>query len=233
VLFRLRSGYRLARAAMASFQDSVDWLNVALVASATGYLALGFLPFLKPPLQYLVTAILGVSLVLFTYLSCYLFPIYPFAGIVAIVFGVSLLCFAPIAFVIFTIYKWEKLAKENGVYSRFIVLGIALALVPPIIFNSQWNAVNKHVSRLYRKSLFADNTDLPGWITLAKTLPQNSITEKYFKSNLVYTTPSSAYSGSGWGMPTRNFNEGRILDPLIMIAGLFSPVPDLSEEERI
>ncbi len=232
LVLMLISAYSLNRD-IPIFESTTNWLVVVLAVSAINYLLLPFADRLNGAARKIMGVVLGVSFMLFLYLTIYLLPVYPFGIIASFFIGLSLHCFAPLLFVLYTIRYARRIAKTDRLFLGSFSTGVALSLLVVSVYTIQWSSVNKLATKLYRNTLIADNTDLPGWVSLAQGLPDNWMTEKYLKGNLVYTMPSGKAFDFDFGLPTKNFEEKRQHDPLIMVAGLLSKPPEISTEDRI
>lgn len=228
VLFHL-SAWSLNKS-LPVFEKSTTGLTVILIISNIGCMMVHFYERLPKWGKYGVMFTLGIGFTVFAYLSIYLLSLYPISILLAIGFGFSLHSFVPLLFVLFIIIQCYRFWKTD---KRSIVYSAAGAILPVLIgmgFTIAWNNLNKKVSAAFQQTLIDDNTDLPGWVRVAQTIPLNSMTEKYLKSDLVYTLPSQTWD---WSLPTRDYEEVRQHDPLIMFAAAFSKPPALSQEERI
>ena len=229
VLF-LISAYSLNRE-LPVFERSVEWLSVMLVTAGVCYVAIAFYERFPVWLKRLHTFLLGVSFILFLYLSIYLLPLCAVSTIAAIFLGISLHSFVPFLFVLFSIRHVYRSSVANSRYVFVFGAGAAAAVIVAVIFAVSWANLNKTVTATFQKSLIADDTDLPSWVTIAENVHEGSLTEKYLKYNMVYTVPSGNWD---WGMPGgTTFDEVRKHDPLIMIAALFSKPPSINREDRI
>jgi XrtN system VIT domain protein len=230
VLF-LISAYSLNRILLV-FELSAGWLSVLLILVSLNYLLL--ISFAAYPrwLQHLIVFILGVATVLFIYLSIYLFPFYPISILLLIGLAVSAHSFVPLLISIFTIKQFLRYRRSNKGFAVSFSSGIIFSLLIVFVFILQWRSLNKTVNDAYQESLLDDNTDLPAWIKISQKLPDNLVTEKYLKSQLVYSVPD-LNGNDWWSFPSRNFDEVRKHDPLVMVASLFSHPSQLSATERI
>lgn len=212
------------------FEKSTIGLTVAMVISSIGCLLINYYDNMPKWGKSALMFILGFALAVFIYLSLYLTSLYPISIFGLIGFGISVHSFVPLLFVIFLIVQFVHQEKYSKLHTIFIISGAFLPLLIAIIFTIRWNNLNSKVSTAFQQSLIDDNTDLPGWVRVAEAMPVNPMTEKYLKSDLVYTLPSQTWN---WSMPSRSFDEIRYHNPLIMFAALFSRPPALSQDERI
>jgi XrtN system VIT domain protein len=215
------------------FEASVPWFTCTLVMVGAAYTVMGYMNRMQTWLRIPTAFVLGAGFILFVYLSCFLMPLYPIGLLGCVFLGISLHTLVPIFFVIFTIKWLIEVGRGYKYVTAGFFAGLIFSLTVIIIFSLQWNRIDRLVNRSYQRSLIADNTELPSWIKVAQRLPDNWLAEKYLKYDLVYTTPKSSNDWLGWNMPSRNFDEVRKHDPLVMIASFFNGQPSIKEEERI
>ncbi|GAA4322206.1 XrtN system VIT domain-containing protein [Flaviaesturariibacter amylovorans] len=232
LLLLLVSAYALNRC-MDVFADSPAWLCIVLVLIGVNYLATLFFERLPVAARLLVMALMAVALLLFAYLSCYLLPIYAISIPGLIAFGISVHTFVPLAFVFLTIRLLPRLAGERRSYWIAFGAGAALTVFFTIGYGFAWRGRVGQLNAQYREALADGSADLPVWIQLARSLPQDRLTEKVLKSDLVYVIPQWETDGF-WQMPSRSLGElTHRHDPLVVLANLMSPRIRIGEEERI
>lgn len=215
------------------FEQSATWLTVALVISSINMLiqpVLYKIPSWAKTLSWWLT---GMSLLLFLYLSIYLFNIYLFGLLGSILLGFSLHAFLPIVIVIYLSRRIYKCWADEQKQVRYVIAGAATAIVIVAAFVWQWDKINSQIAKNFQQTLIDDNDELPGWIRTARHLPDYPLTEKYLKGDLLYSMPKDNVFEFGFEMPNLNFEEARKHDPLIMIAGFMVPKPAISIDERI
>ncbi len=215
------------------FEQSATWLTVALVISSINMLiqpVVFKIPSWAKNVSWWVT---GVSLLLFLYLSIYLFKIYLFGIIGCFLLGFSLHAFLPIVIVIYLTRRIYKCWANERKQIRYVIAGAATTIVIVAAFVWQWDKINSQIANNYQQTLIDDNDELPGWIRTARHLPDYPLTEKYLKGELLYSMPKDNVFEFGLDMPNLNFEEARKHDPLIMIAGLLLPRPAIDIDERV
>ncbi|WP_118976851.1 XrtN system VIT domain-containing protein [Taibaiella koreensis] len=231
VLF-LISAYSLNRV-LPVFQQSVAWLNVALVLTGILYCSLLYFDRIGIWGRRLVALGMGISWSLFLYLGIYLLPLYPLSVPAALALGVSLHTFCPLLFVIFTLVWLFRKAPLYRNVTRAFCCGVGISLVVVVTFCLQWRQLDQQAASYYQRTLISQDQALPSWIRLAQELPHNWFTERYLKTGLVYSEAELSGNGLDWGLPSRRFDEVRKHDPLIMIATFFHKGGAINEEERI
>jgi len=225
----LISAYALNRV-LPVFSISVPWLSVVLVVVSIACLSLFLFAEMPVWLRHIVMFCSGVALLLFLYLAIYLLPLYPFSIIGLLAIGISFHSYVPALLLIFLVR--HILGVADRALFRSLAAGIFCSVVLVIFYCVQWTGLNNSVRDIQQRQLIAGSSDLPDWISLAQKIPQGKLTEKYLKTDLVYGT-SGLWNESGWSFPGRNFDEVKKHDPLIVIASLFVPSPQLNRDERI
>lgn len=230
VLF-LISAYSLNRDVVI-FEKPVPWFAVLQVVLCVNFLGFAFFAHLPRLLQHIMVFILGIGLVSFIYLCCYLAPLFIPGIVLSFVLGISLHTFAPLLFVIYTLVLMGKLTASHKVYWRSFIAGLCTALAVIIVFIIRWAVITQTINTTYRQATVQDNNGLPAWVAVAQRTQHNRVTEKVLKAGLVY----SRFDNDGdffWRTPSRGFAEEKKHDPLVMLASFFAGVPNISDENRI
>lgn len=227
----LISAYALNRE-MNVFESATDWMCWLLVISCINYAAFYFFENMPQWLQQLQLFILGVSILFYGYLSLYLLPLYGIGVLASIGLGISLHTFVPLLFVVYSIVLIKRLQLTRLRYLPAFVTGLAAAVITAVVFVSMWCTGLARIDRKHGDASIDGNSGLPAWVNTARTLPQNCVTEKMLKADLVYQT-GDAGRFSLFSLPTRSFDEKRKHDPLVMTASFLGGVSHMPEEERI
>jgi XrtN system VIT domain protein len=230
ILF-LISAYALNRQ-MVVFEKATTWFVVLQVILCANFVAIAFIKESPRWLQFLMTFLLGVALITFLYLACYLFPLYGLSALISFVLGVSLHSFVAVLFIIYILVLFKKVASGNKVLVRSFISGAGLSLAIVIIYVVQWAIITHTINTSYRRATVSENDGLPAWVSVAQQAPRSWFTEKILKADLVYSV-AGKWDDFFWRVPTRNFEEERKHDPLIMIATFFAGKVNLSEDTRI
>ncbi len=231
ILF-LISAYSLNRE-FSVFETSVKWFRVLLAICCINYVAIACIS--QPPrwIAQVRNLVLGISFITFSYLAIYMLPMYAvsFAGF--FLFGISLHSFVPLLFCIYTIILVRRLNRESQTGWYSFSTGIASVVIFTVVFVTQWISTINTINNTYRRSLAGEHDGLPGWVSVARTIERNWVSEKILKTGIVYSTPAPSQESFFWRMPNRNFGEEGKHDPLVMIASLFAGKSNLLEEEKI
>lgn len=227
LLLALISAYSLNRS-MNVFEDSVTWFSVLLIICALNYLAFAYYDHCPSWLKYLMSFILGTSVVVFVYLSVYLIPLYIISAILVIALGISLHAFVPLLLVIYTI----ALARRKRLYRIGFWAGVITPVACMVLFTAYWCTLMTRINRDYRRASITYNNGLPAWVVVTRDIPGNWVSERILKTNLVYSAVSPSHNFF-WDMPSRSFEEKKKHDPLVMTASLFSGPLMLSEDDQV
>jgi len=214
------------------FELAVNWFAIAQVLVCVSFIALAFYRFFPAVVNHLFVFILGAGLLLFGYMSLYLFPLYIFGVLGAVGLGISLHCFAPLLIFIGIVYLLLKMVRHNKNYRWSFLAGTAAALVFAMAFCVVWVSQVREVNKLYRRAVINENPDLPAWMQFSQRLPASFFTEKILKSDLVYAVPDGSWDIFKFNARMRNFDEQAKHDPLIMLASLFAK-PSIGNDDKI
>lgn len=215
------------------FEDSTGWLCVLLVISCVNYIAFGAFQQMPSGVQQLMCFVLGISFVVFLYLAMYLVSLYPLSAALFFVLGLPLHSFVPLLFVIFTIRLMRKIRLENKLFLYRFYGAIAVCACITVLFTIQWAIANNRLAKAYN-SIDSQTTGLPAWVRAAQVMDNSNLATKVLKAGIVYSVPDKWNSNSFWGsIPSSSLDEKAKHDPLIMTAALFSPVPEIPDEERV
>lgn len=217
---------------MSVFDNSTIWTSIYICLSGASVMLAIFQNHLSLRAKYVLSFFLGTALVLFGYYAMYLLPMYLIGALAAIFLGLSAHVFAPLFLCIIILIYAQRFNKETPGLKYAFGAGILVPIFILFGFLLQWiNIQGKVIS--VKEQYSSGHNVLPEWASIAQVLPHSSITEKFLKAGLVYTTPDK--SGSWfWGDFGRNsFGEARKHDPMIMVASLLAGKVDLTDENRI
>ncbi len=231
LILSLISAYSLNRE-MNVFESSVIWLPVLLVTASINYMAFAYFQNISRLIQIVMCFMLGMSCCLFMYLSIYLIPLYLISAVGFFLLGISLHTFVPLLLTICSLRLLKKKAwQDSKLRASFFAGSISVAILL-IAFVITWSYTYLQINKTYRYAMATDD-NLPAWVSVAQNIPKNFLTEKIFKTSLVYSVPEFSHTDFLWRMPERNFGEQKIHDPLVMIASFFTGPLTLEENDRI
>jgi XrtN system VIT domain protein len=206
---------------------------VLLVLLCINYLSQQFFNVFPQWLQHVSFFLMGIALVVFVYLSAYLSPMFGMGVIAAIFLGFSLHVFVPLLFFVYSLKYIGRQTRINKSLRWSVLGGVISALMIVVFFVAQWSSTVKMVNQTYRAATVAENDGLPSWVYVAQKLPQSAIAEKALKTGLVYVVPDLFDGFDFWNVPTRNFGNVKLHDPLIVIGTLFGGRVNLDEDTKI
>lgn len=231
LILSLISAYSLNRE-MNVFESSVTWLSVLLVLVCINYIAFAFFETMPRFIKYGMCFVLGISCCLFAYLSIYLVPLYLMSAVGFFLLGISLHTFVPLLLTVYSLRLLKRTAwRDKNLRVSFFSGSTSVAILL-IAFVITWSHTHYQINKTYQYAM-ATNDNLPAWVSVAQTIPENFLTEKIFKTSLVYSVPEFLHNDFLWRMPNRNFDEQKKHDPLVMIASFFTGPITLEENDRI
>jgi XrtN system VIT domain protein len=231
LILLLISAYSLNRDIVV-FEKAVTWFVVLQVILCVNYIAFAFFPSCPRWVQLIMTFLLGIALVTFLYMACYLVPFYALSVVASFVLGISMHSFVGLLFLIYTIVLVRKVVAGRRIFLYSFLGGSGLSVVLIIVYVIQWGLITSEMNKTYRHATVDEGRGWPAWVSVAQKAPHNRITEQILKTDLVYST-TGRLDDFLWSMPTRSFGEEKKHDPLIMIATFFSGTLNITEETRI
>jgi XrtN system VIT domain protein len=211
------------------FQDSTQWLCIYLfiiIAAALSYRFYRFLPFWANAVQ---NAILGSSLVFYVYTVLFVAGYYVFGAIGTLVIGVGAHIFVPILFLI-ACSLLISYTNKGGRY--WTIAGGALTILVVVLFTCEWDRRISKMESFANQSVLEEDNQLPVWVAAAQRMPDDWISSRILKSDLVYTVASDRFGD--WELfPQRSrLLEPKKHDPLVFVASIAAR-SSLSEDDRI
>jgi XrtN system VIT domain protein len=231
LILLLISAYSLNRE-MIVFEKAVTWFVVLQVILCVNYIAFAFFPSCPPWLQLIMTFLLGIALVTFFYMACYLVPLYMLSVMVSFVLGISMHSFVGLLFLIYTIVLVKKVVAGRRVFLYSFIAGVGASVILIFAYVIQWGLITSEMNKTYRLATVDERRRWPAWVSVAQKAPHSRVTEQILKTDLVYSTAGNA-DGFFGSMPSRNFGEEKKHDPLIMMASSFTGKVNINEDTRI
>lgn len=227
----LISAYALNRE-LTVFASNANWFTALLVLSCLNYIVAAFFESLPIWIRHIIGFVLGISIILFIYLSVYLFPLYLLSAVAAIALGISVHSFVPLLFTIYTIVLARRINRGSRRYWISFGIGAGMCIAVIVSFAIQWNSVTNKINHAYKQSSLQNTEGLPSWVSVAQAIPQKGIAEKVIKSDLVYMVAENNRERLFFRLPEENFGEQTKHDPLVMIASFFSRPVNVNTDER-
>ncbi|MFY8036312.1 MAG: XrtN system VIT domain-containing protein [Cyclobacteriaceae bacterium] len=225
----LISAYALNRD-MSVFENSVEWLCVYLILSSIVLLTFRFFHHQHKWVKRLLAFLLGCALVLYLYMTLYVLNFMPIGLIGMIALGIGGHIFVPLILFLCGIMIIRFRFERSEIIS--LVTGALTVILISVAFVMEWNNRVSAIEKFANQSVLNPKTDLPIWLRVGQIIPNDWITHRILKSDLVYTTRRDRWDS--WSFMPRNvtWDEARKHDPLVLLAS-FSPGLSLNREERI
>lgn len=231
LILLLISAYSLNRE-MIVFEMAVSWFVILQVILCINYIAFAFFPSCPPWLQLVMTFLLGIAMVTFFYMACYLAPLYILSAMVSFVLGISMHSFVGLLFLIYTIVLLRKIVAYKRVFLYSFIAGVGASVILGIAFVIQWGLITSEINETYRQATVEEARGWPAWVSVAQKAQHSRVTEKILKTDLVYSAAGNV-DDFFWSVPSRRFGEEKKHDPLIMIASFFTGKVNIAEETRV
>lgn len=213
------------------FEQSVPWLSVFIILSALSLILALYRNKFPKLFQKIIFFFLGIGLVLFLYYTLYLVPFYLLSLPFAVALGISLHSYVPLVLLILVLVIFSRASKEQSKIRYFFFAGIVIPLLICIGFVFYWKSINQQINKIVNQNTLSEGK-LPSWMVIAQFLPQNLLTNRILKQDLIYKTVTLDH---WWWLAnfSRRFDEPLQHDPMIVIAGLFTEKTNLDENDRI
>ena len=226
----LISAYALNRS-LPVFENSIPWLCTYLIIASLTMLSYAYYDLLPEWINKCQHLLLGSAIVLYFYLAVFVAEIYPIGFFGTIVLGVGAHIFVPVALMVGCFCLLYYSGRGHVAAWYWAGSGVALVVMCVTAFAWTWNHRVQQIEKIANQSVLHPNVELPVWVNVAAVVPNDWITQRILKSEMVYTTPSKT---RGWDfMPRRaNWDEARKHDPLVFLSSLISTC-SLPDEERV
>lgn len=224
----LISAYALNRE-LQVFETSTNWLCAYIIVSSLTTLSLNYYHRLPKWVNHVQYLLLGGSMVLYLYLAIYVTQFYIIGGIGILAFGIGMHIFVPAALFTLGIFRIINTSGKSPANYFLLTAGALIPLVTASIFAIEWNSRIKDIETVSNQSVMYKETELPVWFTIAQSIPDDWISKRIIKSELVYTMHNN--TGLWSFMPSTNWSEKREHDPLVFLSSMIS-TSNLSVEGR-
>ncbi|MCD0489103.1 XrtN system VIT domain-containing protein [Pedobacter sp. MC2016-14] len=214
------------------FENSVTWLCVWICISCITLLLYLYKDHFPLYLKHLLALLLGISILLFTYYSLYLTPLYIVSAFAAIGLGISLHTYVTLYLAIITTVITFRLLKTHKTLLYSFLTGILAPAIYCAFFAISWHKTNTKINYILNHHALVKNT-LPPWISISQELKKSFITERFIKADLVYKTANLGKSIFWGDFGLSTFDELKKHDPLVIISSLFGTKNNLGEREKI
>src|SRR5690606_3532693 len=159
-----------------------------------------------------------------------IFPTLAIGFIASPFLGISLHVLVPIYYTAALLFALHDLIKKGTGWLPFAI-AISGCFLLIGYYTLQWKNINQVISSTVHKQHIPGFTEeLPDWIRLAQTLPNNEITKKALQGGLIYQE-FKEWEGF-WGSGLR-FEDTKLHDPLVNLAGLLAGKIDLDNTTKV
>ncbi|MBK0380705.1 XrtN system VIT domain-containing protein [Mucilaginibacter segetis] len=214
------------------FEDSVTWLSVWIVLSCVVLIVSAYFEVIGNAVKYIVFFFTGSALLLFTYYSLYLLPLYVIGLVGILAIGISLHTYVPFCLALVTIVIIIKAYKQDKKVLYMAISGFVLPIMFAVVFLINWSQTNRKINLIINQNTL-DEGRLPAWVAVSQQIKNSPFAERILKTGLIYHEVAPGGSWFWGGMPSRSFDGRREHDPLVVLATLFFKKPNLDEREQI
>lgn len=224
----LISAYALNRT-IPVFENSVDWLCGYLIISSLTIISFHYTNKFPGWLIRIQQFTLGSTILLYAYLAIFAAHFYPVSTVGILFFGIGAHIFVPLFLLVACTFLIVHNKKDRQQY-YWIAGGFTATIILTIIYITTWNTRVNKIQTMSNQSVMSADAELPVWVKIGQSLPNDWLTQRILKSKLVYTVPQDNFlewpflpSGYSW-------DEARKHDPLVFLASMKSRCTLPSEE---
>jgi XrtN system VIT domain protein len=214
----LISAYALNRE-IPVFEESTDWLCVYLVCASFTLLSYQYFDKLPRWVNCMQHFFVGSAIVLYVYLAFYIAQIYVIGSVGMLFFGIGGHVFVPVILLATCIVLVHRNETKAMTAYAWLSTGCAVTILVAAAFIVEWSKRVDKIETLANQSVLYAESELPAWLKVGQIIPNDWITERILKSDLVYTTQKDKF-GSWNFMPVISWEEAREHDPLVLLATL-------------
>ncbi|MBI3219172.1 MAG: XrtN system VIT domain-containing protein [Bacteroidetes bacterium] len=225
----LISAYSLNRD-IAVFEDSVEWFCVYLIISSIVLLSFRFFSDVPTWVKRLLAFFLGCAIVLYLYMTLYVVMFMPAGAIGMIALGIGGHIFVPLILLVCCVRIIQF--RINRAEIAWLVVGSVSVILVCVAFVTEWKKRITAIEKFANQSVLNPNTELPIWIRVGQTIPNDWITQRILKSDLVYSTRRDRWDSWDFMPRTVTWDEARKHDPLVLLASFSSSI-SLNRVERV
>lgn len=211
------------------FSQFTLWVKLYVLLFYSAFLGVIYIERTPKYLRHLIFLFLGAGIVLTTYFTVYLAPIYHIS-LIGIVFsiGLSIHIFIPLCITISVIVIYAKLKKTER-EKIFFYIGIFIPILITVIFLFQWNNSQNEIHKSTLSIKSRHDSTLPQWVLLCQDIPADKITQNIIKGNLVYDTYKDVMNIARGTA----FDEVKRHDPLINVGIAILGDIDIGSDNRV
>lgn len=212
---------------MRLFNPSTAWLEIYLAITGIACVAFAWHERMPANARLALWFVLAASLVLLLWFALVLLPVSMFAFLVFWFFGLSFHAFIPLVVCIYLILILYGAARESPRARQAIWAGIAAPLLVVVVFSVAWFRVSSQITGNAPSQNAAFEGELPRWVSVSQQLERN-----WINGYLLRAVAEGEMQARGMMGDLSMFDlVGNENNPLLQIAALVSPKPDLKPDE--
>lgn len=218
---------------MELFAPSVIWFRIVLIGVTLNLLLYAYWQFLPHWTKKGMSLINGVGIVVFLYLSLYLLPGYPLAGLLLPVLGVSFHLFVPLFLLIHSYRLQSRVGGLDGRMFYFFLTGLLLSLSICVAFALKWSSAVNRLNTVF-ESAGAKKDDLNQILNAAQYISPTAVNVSVLEdAKNEWVRRNSNFDIFSLGLFTDS--DGNIVnhDPLLQIALFIGGPLRISPTERM
>jgi XrtN system VIT domain protein len=225
------SAYALNRE-ITVFNDSTEWLSVYTIVASVFILSFSLSK--SPPrwfdrIRYFV---LGSITLFYVYQALFVAPLYMVGSIGLILFGIGGHIFVPLTLLVASVSIMYHHHKSKLLFNTWLIAGSLSTILVVTVFIFVWDNRIKKIQKLASQSVLYSNAQLPVWVKVSQSVPNDWITLRILKSQIVYTVPLNSFSDWDFMPSGFSWDEKKKHDPLVFIASFINSTT-LSSPDRL
>jgi XrtN system VIT domain protein len=226
----LISAYALNRE-LVVFADSADWFCVYVIVTSLSLLSFAYFEKLPLWVNQLQFFFIGTATLLYLYLAIYVANFYILGGVGLLAFGIGGHVFVPLVLFAVSIVLYSRNRQGANAVS-WLVAGIILPIFMLVAFSATWYSRISKIEKVANQSVMFNDAELPVWTKIAQQIPNDWISQRILKEDLVYVTANKNFGDISFMPQSVSWDAIKKHDPLVFISSLIKK-SSLSKEDRV
>ncbi|MEN9609396.1 MAG: hypothetical protein RLZZ628_210 [Bacteroidota bacterium] len=182
------------------------WMNVTVFLMMAALLLFPYYDRLPAWGQSILGFVQGTSWLMSLYLIGFIGPLQIYAIPLLVVLGLSIHALVPLFWLI-TLTKHIRKNWDNNRYKKSVVMGFLMPILALSLYLLRWNSV-QNVIKASKTNYYLHEThkDLPQWVVLSQTLPNDILTETILTSPAISQRPDWT-AGLNFGNNMRKYHN--------------------------
>ncbi len=237
LLLFLISAFALNRS-VAVFQQSTDWLCVALVATGAAMTGYAWTPYLGVRMQQGIYLLLAGSVWLFGYASVFVADWYPVSMLGLLALGMSIHTFVPLLITVAIGRRLWADYRANEHLRPAIWVGLSLPVIVTSLFLVAWSQNLDRIETVRNEAVLRRTEDLPDWVLMAQQIEANNPVTHWIMNRMLgvgLQYDEGPFSGN-WGRGMNGLtamDDVKQHDPLVVMANGLMPPATLADTDKI